>query len=136
MKMIAGIVTALLTTTLLAFGVTPANAHHGYPPDIRTYCSAWAVDNPTNTARRPRIRVRVDSDYQGRTPNSDLVIRVRDRRTNRVVVKVTRFYDGGRATYRLPRLKRGRYTVIVRADVRAHRYKNCNARHGLRVRRA
>lgn len=134
MKLIAGITAALLTVTLLAFGFSPAQANHGYAADIRTFCDAFPRTNPVEVGTRPRTRVRVNAD-NGRQPNSQIVIRIKRRGVPGTVARVTRRYWGGLDTFRLPRLPRGDYKVIVRAHPNNDRYMNCAARHGLRVRR-
>jgi hypothetical protein len=135
MKLLAGLITSVLTATMLALGVSaPAQADHGYASHIDTRANAYSRQNPISAGNRAPFAVVIRAE-NGESPNASLTVIVKRRRGGDVVERFKRAYHGGREFYSTPRLRKGSYKVIVKADIDAGRYEDARARFGQRVTR-
>ena len=136
MKLLVGFVTSVLVAATLSLGfAAPAQAKcDNYGPCLDTRLSAWSTKNPIKPRRRAPFAARLKAE-NGASPNAHLYIRVKRRSNGNVVWRGSRFYDGGRETYRTGRLPRGRFRVHVRAVPNRDRFENARAIFGQRVRR-
>ena len=124
MKFLLGLVSAsVLSAGLVA--TAPAATAAPYPNSIATFCSAGA------NAKAVSVRVRADGN---RAPRGTATIKVIKR--GDVVRKTTVRFNGGDASRKAfgSKLRKGRYTVTVKANPTNDAFKNCSKSFRVRVR--
>lgn len=124
MKLALGLVSAAVLSTGLV-SVAPAATAAPYPNSIATYCAA------NGNARVVNVRVRAGAN---RAPKGVAVIKVR--KSGHVVRTASVGFDGGDYSHKrlAHRLRRGTYTVSVKANPTNDAYKNCSHSFKVRVR--
>jgi hypothetical protein len=123
-KFVLGLVSAsLLSAGLVA--TAPAATAAPYPNTIATFCSASA------SAKAVKVRVRADGN---RTPKGTATIRIS--KGGDVVRSTSVDFNGGDYSRKVlsHRLRKGRYTVTVKANPTNDAFKNCSHSFGVRVR--
>ena len=123
MKFLLGLVSAsVLSAGLVA--TAPAATAAPYPNSIATFCSA------SGNAKAVSVRVRADVN---RAPSGTASIKITKR--GDVVRKTSVRFNGGDASRKaIAKLRKGRYTVTVKANPSNDAYKNCSKSFRVRVR--
>ena len=123
MKFLLGLVSAsVLSAGLVA--TAPAATAAPYPNSIATFCSAGA------NAKAVSVRVRADGN---RAPRGTATIKITKR--GDVVRRTSVSFNGGDASRKaIAKLRKGRYTVTVKANPSNDAYKNCSESFRVRVR--
>lgn len=123
MKFLLGLVSAsVLSAGLVA--TAPAATAAPYPNSIATFCSAGA------NAKAVSVRVRADGN---RAPRGTATIKITKR--GDVVRRTSVTFNGGDASRKaIAKLRKGRYTVTVKANPTNDAFKNCSKSFRVRVR--
>jgi hypothetical protein len=123
LKFLLGLVSAsVLSAGLVA--TAPAATAAPYPNSIATSCSA------SGNAKAVSVRVRADVN---RAPSGTASIKITKR--GDVVRKTSVRFNGGDASRKaIAKLRKGRYTVTVKANPSNDAYKNCSKSFRVRVR--
>ena len=123
MKFLLGLVSAsLLSAGLVA--AAPAATAARYPHSIATFCSAKGDANEVS------VRVRADGN---RDPKGTASIRV-SKGGDVVRARSVHFDNGNFSRERMPKLRKGLYTVTVNANPSNDAFKNCSRSFNMRVR--
>ena len=123
MKFLLGLVSAsVLSAGLVA--TAPAATAAPYPNSIATFCAA------SGNAKAVSVRVRADVN---RAPSGTASIKITKR--GDVVRKTSVRFNGGDASRKaIAKLRKGRYTVTVKANPTNDAFKNCSKSFRVRVR--
>ena len=123
MKLVLGLVSATVLSAGLVTVAPAANAVD-YPNTIATFCSASA------NAKAVNVRVRADVNRQPRG-----IASIRISRGGDVVRSTSVAFDGGDYSRKaIAKLRKGSYTVTVKANPSNDAYKNCSRSFAVRVR--
>ena len=132
MKIISGIITAMLLALGLLAVTAPAQAAD-YPPSIHTTCTVRPHDTTLTSSQRLKVAFRVSSNGAG-SPAARINITFKNVKTGAIRRATTRVYNGGTAHFSFASFKPGRYRVVYKANPRNDRFYNCSTSHALRVR--
>lgn len=131
MKSIVAAIVTVMTASLLALGVAPAQANH-YGPDVATNCNVFAKRQPMRAGNSNNVVVRWRAQ-DGTTPRGTVRYAIINRRS-KVVVSSGAVVDGdGKTVFRTRPIPRGRYRVRAIVEPNRHRYTNARCSSGLRA---